>query len=44
LFRQYMPPSYVPTKTESSDMHGEDERILPFNFDFHLSDPSVSTE
>ena len=43
-FKQYIPPSCVPIKRKSLDRHGEDDRTLPFNFDFQFKDPSVNTE
>jgi hypothetical protein len=44
LSKQYIPPLYVPIKIKFSDRQGEEDLILPFNFDFHFSDPSESTE
>ena len=44
LLKQYIPPSCVPIKIKSYDRHGDDERTLPFNFDFHFREPSESTQ
>jgi hypothetical protein len=41
---QYIHPSCVPIKSKPFDRHGDEDRTLPFNFDFHFRDPFGLTE